>query len=500
MKKQSITQMILRSLFFVVAFGPGSVWGVDNFHHHIHNFSTNHLNERYHPDYALAQKHALAMGYSMATIGKPSDAKYDPLGVIKLHNAYYAPMRFDIVQKKVAYFNYYSDQNRNSFVRLDRNTYNWQYWDNQDFELLKLYGCAKIDLKNAANNFDSIDEFNQAYWTNWQNGSQTNVVANLQSRWVVGRLVALTLASIYAGNYDALFLDDIGRANGSCANREAGGSGSYATWKDGQKDFMKRLSEQLRKRYTSHGKPYRVFGNIWSPKTTLSAGSVLKWYADKSLRLDHYYYEAGNTLTESQKATGIDPQTGLPAYTSKFGYLPANMISLNTRHGWYGPSYGNPDFFREHLEVMAMAALQGSWFGWYGESNVDRRDANRRLVYTNDLQLLRAIPNWDNLAGQSLGARSYDQVAKCYRSGNSFASPDVVHSRAPGTRELYAVFIKPYSEIKLRSGEKVAAAYFANGAFEKTSENALFCIAQSDLTIRLKCPEKVGRGIRISLK
>jgi hypothetical protein len=53
--------------------------------------------------------------------------------------------------------------------------------------------------------------------------------------------------------------------------------------------------------------------------------------------------------------------------------------------------------------------------------------------------------------------------------------------------------------VTLRPGEKMLGAYFVNSAFEKTSENALYCIVQTNAKIRLKCPEKVGRGIRISL-
>lgn len=502
MTRRLIFKLVQCVIYVVLVSGTYPARSADDFHHHIHNFSTNHLNERYNPDYALAQKHALAMGYSMVTIAKPSEPKYDELGVIKLHNAYHAPMRFDTAQKKVLYFDYYVGKNKNSLVRTDRNTWSWQAWDSEDFELLKAYGCAKSQQYKSTDTVDTLDELQRMYWTQWQNGSQSNIVANLQSRWVVDQLVKMTVASLIAGNYDALFFDDLARDNDTCINREVGGKGAYATWKDGQKEFVKRVTDWLHGRYTYNGKHYRISGNIWSPKSTLVKNTILKWYANRSLRLDHYYYEAGDYQGLSQSADGIDPETGLPAFTSKFGYLPANVVSLSTTHGWYGPSVGDgaAAFFDHHLEVASTAAMQGSWFGWYGQNNVDRRDSYRRLVYTNDLQLLRAIPGWDNIAGLSLADRHYDPVLMQYRSGNSFASRDIIYSRHFATGELYVVFLKFGSEVTLRPGEKALGAYFVNSAFEKTTENAKYCIVQDNGKIRLTCASKIRRGVRIALQ
>lgn len=490
-------------IYMLICLGSSFAWALDDFHHHIHNFSSNYnRNTTNAGDYALTARHALAMGYTVVTIGKPDETKYEQLGVMKLHNAYYAPMRFDLTQKKVSYFDYYADKNKNSLVRTDRNTWNWQAWDSEDFELLKAYGCAKSQQYKSTDTVDTLDELQQTYWTQWQNGSQSNVVANLQSRWVVDQLVQMTVASLFAGNYGALFFDDLARDNDTCINKEAGGKGAYASWKDGQKDFVKRLTDWLHGRYTHNGKHYRISGNIWSPKSTLVKNTILKWYANRSLRLDHYYYEAGDYHGVSQSTDGIDPETGLPAFTSKSGYLPANVVSLSTTYGWYGPSVGDgaAAFFDHHLEVASTAAMQGSWFGWYGQNNVDRRDSYRRLVYTNDLQLLRAIPGLDNLAGLSLADRHYDPVLMQYRSSNSFASRDIIYSRHFATGELYVVFLKVGSEVTLRPGEKVLAAYFVNEVFETTTENAKYCIAQSSSRIRLTCASKIGNGLRMILR
>lgn len=150
--------------------------------------------------------------------------------------------------------------------------------------------------------------------------------------------------------------------------------------------------------------------------------------------------------------------------------------------------------FLQHLDACGTAGLHGAWFGWYGEDDVDLKDAAGRLVFTNDLQLLRAIPNWDNLAGIEvplLGRRSPGNLrhwnGTTYRSPRSYASKDVIWSRRPETDELFAVFRSMEGRILLPPADAIERAVFADSWVSRTAENALDALDTSpDGSVRLR--------------
>jgi hypothetical protein len=49
----------------------------------------------------------------------------------------------------------------------------------------------------------------------------------------------------------------------------------------------------------------------------------------------------------------------------------------------------------------------------------------------------------------------------------------------------------------LRSGERIAEAWFADELFEKTAEDALPCLSQEKNVVTLRCDKKRNIGIRI---
>lgn len=485
-------------------FGPNS-----EFHNHIHNFFVNDWNKAS-PNYFLAAKHAAAMRYSLVSSrAKPTGRTLDPLGLIKDHNAYYAPMRFDFNSKQVWYFDWYDNGTKISPLRTTRNVNVWQSWDAGDFGQLLTYGCSKTTAAPALNENTTMTGLANAYYTGWTFGNQTNVIVNFMSRAVVDNLVNITIQSMKTGKYQTLFIDDLPREMPNCANMAVGGKGSYSSWKEGQKDFIKRVADGLRSTVQNTGMNYKIFGNIWSPKLPMNQRTILKWYADGSLRLDHYYYEKGAIEGETIEANGIDPATGLPAYTSTDGYLPANLLSVAPPHQWY-QSLGNPvtaatyaarvpEFFQHTLSATGVAARQGSWFGWYGENSVQNRDPNNALIFTNDLQLLKAIPNWDNLAGVPLSARKFDVTANIYQSPTSYASPHVIYARRYDTGELYAVYRSNTGTITLPANTRVITAKFADEVFTAVGQDATSCLKQQGNTLSLICSDKFGIGIRIRL-
>ena len=83
------------------------------------------------------------------------------------------------------------------------------------------------------------------------------------------------------------------------------------------------------------------------------------------------------------------------------------------------------------LTTAGIAGRQESWFGSYGEANEWILSPGM-----NAIQLLRAIPNWDNLTNAV--NRSWDGAV--YSSSQSYADQAIVYSRHPKTGKLFAVF------------------------------------------------------------
>lgn len=478
------------------------------FHHHIHNFSVDVWNKS-NPDYAMAHKHAKEMGYSLVTGGRAAGISYGNIGQIKFHNAYYAPARIDFGTYRILYFDYYADPNRKSLIRPDRQVAKWYPLDPLDLRLLKVFACARKGLQDLTLENFNLDTAKEHFFLDWTAGSQTNVVANLDSKWVVQRLIDASLESVTQSQDAALFFDDLARQGHDCANAETGNSGHFKDWKSGQKYWVQQVAQEFRH---APGERRFVFGNIWDPNSVNVGKTWLKWYADGSLRLDHYYYEAGPQKNQGVEAKKVAQDTY--EYVSSNGFLPAGLVSMSTTYGFYGARIsdsqkaiyiqGKKNYFGNTLEVAGVAGKQGSWFGWYGESNLNTRELvsgkeTGPLVHTNDLQLLRAIPGWDNLASVPLKGRSYDRPSGVYSSPNSYFSPQLIYSRHFSTGEMFAVFKSNKGRIELRPGENVVSAWFVNNYFGKTDESAVTCLQQSGHELTLTCDEGLDRGIRIHL-
>lgn len=494
---------LLVSWGFAAAAAPDAA-----FHHHVHNFSVDIWNKK-NPDYALAHLHAKEMGYALVPVGPAEGVQTENIGYIKQHNAYYAPARIDFGNRQILYFDYYAGSKRESLIRPDRLVSKWYPIDELDIRILKVFGCARKNTESLSLESFTFNTAKDYFFLDWIEGAKTSVIANLPSKWVIQRLVDATLESFRQSKGIALFFDDLAQRGQHCANAAAGNEGTFHDWKSGQKQWLEQVAQQLR---SDSGARRLVFGNIWDPNDAGIGETYLKWYADGSLRLDHYYYEAGPQ--KHRKIEAREVAKGSYQYISAHGHLPAELVSISTTYGYYGTRVtreqhagyrqGKEGYFENTLEVAGVAARQGSWVGWYGSNNLDRRELISEkeagpLVHTNDLQLLRAIPGWDNLASVPLKSRSYDNSQRLYSSSNSYFSPKVIYSRHFGSGEIFAVFKSGMGRIELRPGETMGSAWFANHYFGKTDESALNCLGQSGNTVILRCDHALDRGIRISL-
>ena len=291
-------------------------------------------------------------------------------------------------------------------------------------------------------------------------------------------------------------------------NSSYGGQGSYSSWKEGQDDLFRRAFAYYRDYAMQHlNKPFPIYVNSWDLRGNSRA---LRQYSVEGVAADHYFFEQGGLGT--QAPNGVIPGTTIPAYVEvgyPNHYIPAYKVSLDDVWGYC--RQGTCDrqaHFRQHLDACGTAGLYGAWFGWYGGDIIDMKDNSGNLIYTNDLQLLRAIPDWDNLShvsvppfGQNSSSTTRQWTGSIYRSARSYASDKVIYSRHPSTGELFAVFQSLDGIIRLNNNEQVSSAYFVNDWFSKTNESALSALNITSQQIQLKSnyQNRLGKGVRITL-
>ena len=483
------------------------------YHHHLHNFDTS-----------TGYLHAIEMDYFLVASRKPSDPKYDTLGLIKNINAKAGPIRVykekstgKIYVMYQAWFERAND-NLNSFAYLygiERVNGRKYLLAQRDLDIIK--GCSAAikyvgDLTLANVTAEILqDRFSIVWPTEDSTWLSFTLRGNWQSKKVVNDAVQALTVTCPWYKYRVIFFDAIGdNLSTQSVNKNYGGLGYYSTWNEGKLELLKRVTEYARNtKLTGQAQPHGVFANIYDFKRNWAWDYILRWYAEDMLRLDHYYYEKGGLGT--QAPNGVMPGTTIPAYVDpdnpNGAWLPASIVSLDDVYGYYNKStYDRTQHFNQHLDACGTAGIHGAWFGWYGEDTVDL-SKNGQLIYTNDLQLLRAIPNWDNLAGIPVPAynrtRSEDQRhwdGMVYWSINSYASDDVIYSLNPLNNELFIVFKTLYGVVNLPEDVVVTGGYFVDQWFAKTGVDALPALEISGNQIRLRAgyQGRLNTGIRLT--
>ena len=120
--------------------------------------------------------------------------------------------------------------------------------------------------------------------------------------------------------------------------------------------------------------------------------------------------------------------------------------------------------------IAAKAALKGSWFNWYGRfgGTGDMINFNNPDELPPFLQLIRVIPNWDNLCSIPLKNRIWK--SNIYKSPNSFMDKNIIYSRHPFTQKLFVVFLNKKGFIKLKDGESVLSVKKADKYFREDND------------------------------
>ena len=243
--------------------------------------------------------------------------------------------------------------------------------------------------------------------------SQAAVDGNVDSN-----LRILTFHQDQAGGqqiYHGLYMDETGfPGNGNPTCHNPGHSGSPSDYDPGRKDFIAAIKAEFAAAISGYG---GESGNVsrfenYDPEHTENSGA----YA-----LDFYYSESSggqecNTLAELEAgaATGCGSQN-----SATWGIVPTDRADVQIG-GTHAPNDPGPfeASYRAAQLVAGRAAWQSIWFGWFGAIKLP--DSN------NGVQLLRVIPDWDNMVGAT--GRSWTESTDIYTSSNSYFDDNVAYS------------------------------------------------------------------------
>ncbi|MEQ1560426.1 MAG: hypothetical protein ABL933_16005 [Methyloglobulus sp.] len=482
------------------------------YQHQIQNFDYNTYSPSA-PSYMTMLNHALAMSYDATSyyLNGSLPSKYNSLKRIMNHNVATEPLSisFPVNSAPLGKYNFvYANNSGASIIDSSKMAGRDFKIDWPSLSYLAGYGCAKsADYWNISPN-STLNDFKNRYRADWVTSNEIYFVGNLQSRYVVWDLVQKTIASLKTGFYDQMFMDVVIGTQQDCVNKEYGGWGSYSSWKEGQTDYINQITNAARSMYGRLGSRIKVTGNIWSPYADIQSA---QWYANSYIRLDHYFFESGGFAIEDTSPTyhylatnGSDPANGLPAFwNASGGHIPANKMSVAGKYAFLGSPNDTgaigEAYMMQHYSAAGVGASQGSWFGWYGQAQVDLRNSWGRLVHTNAMMLLRAIPNWENLVGTPVWNRYYNWSTYQYWSPNNQFSKSAIQGWNPINKTLYAVFMDKYGQIDLKGGT-IKTAYFADEVFNATSQSALSCLSSLSGAATLTCANKVKQGIRITFQ
>lgn len=493
-----------------------------SFHHHLHNFD---IDARSH----INHDHALAMGYGMITRAKPKDPKYAGLGIIKLSNNSNCPARIHHVKNTGEVFLTYHQHhesrtgNLNSLalqLGLERVIKKRYPLTEDDLDLIRRCAVAHKDISDLTLETATFEYFREHFQTTWPLESKFEESFNIEMNWQNKRVVDAAIRAWRDDfpweKYEAIFFDSLqgGFNNRDATNAAYWGGETYPTRKAGNEAYLRAVFAMARDPLvTGHSKALYLFTNIYAARRNPDVhGVFLEWWANNTLRFDHYYLEAGNRHGDF-RATGIVPGTTEPAYILEDDpsvYAPASVFAVDDTYTWSRLKVRKPDFdhaafFDQHLNAAGIALTQGSWFGWYGEDYVAQKDIEGRFIYPPALQLLRALPNYENMAGVPVppfgeipkgAARQWNQENRTYRSTNGGISSDCIYSRNPLNGEWYVVFLTLEGVFPVPEGTGVDSLWLCDHWFAKEKELSAGASNARGLTAR---PEWVGRGLRVQM-
>jgi len=245
------------------------------------------------------------------------------------------------------------------------------------------------------------------------------------------------------GSSDRKFVDiSYWTGKDSCASSKH--THEYLTYSDGKAAFFKKLYKRVREDFPDAkfiGEPFLIYD---------------RWISQIENRPDAQKLMP-DMLTQEAPGTQFVDDTRI--FNS--GLVTKDRVGLSA-----------PNIFGEYDNRLhaAKAAINGAWFTWFGRfgGSGDMPDYSNIYEVPPRIQLIRALPNWDNLKNTPLSLRSWDGIV--YKSPNSFADANIIYSRHPDTGKIFAVFHNTTGRIKLGDNEEVLSVSRTNGLFIETED------------------------------
>jgi hypothetical protein len=160
-----------------------------------------------------------------------------------------------------------------------------------------------------------------------------------------------------------------------------------------------------------------------------------------------------------------------------------------------------PDRFgdEDNRLYAASAALNGSWYSWYGRFGGTGDMPGFRSIreVPARLKLIRMLANWENLNQTPLTQRTWD--GNTYRSPSAFASQDVIALKQPFTNKLFVVFLSEKGKAEIPRGYKIVSAFNTDELFVE-NEDATGEIKIESGTISPADGNSLNKGYVLHLK
>jgi hypothetical protein len=255
-----------------------------------------------------------------------------------------------------------------------------------------------------------------------------------------------------------------------CSGLFPGNTHEFKTYSEGKARYYLTLKDALKKEYPDRRlnfifEPYNFYDSWFKGIGTLDHNDQLKLIEDAMIT-----EECGRT----KWATGTEFVDDQRVFDS----------GLITRNHTGSTTPDNHDLASNKM-IAGKAGINDSWFGWYGRfsGSGDRVPMKNIYEVPNWLQLIRVVPNWDNLNNIPLSKRSWDGLA--YTSTNSRIDDNIIYSRQPKTQKLFVVFLNGKGELNLNPGEKIVSISRVDSYFCEAGDGS------RDLKVR-------GRKVRLS--
>lgn len=246
----------------------------------------------------------------------------------------------------------------------------------------------------------------------------------------------------------------------------------YASFSDGKAAFYKTLNARLKS----------IFGT--QVKWIINPGFIYSTtqYMDEWI----YHAEPRSDYTDLRPDLYLVENSALNSFLTEPKIFSSTKIPVTKDMVGAAPAYKSDE--DSHRLLAANIGINGSWFNYFGRFEDTPVDFPSIVDVWPRLKLIRCIPNWDNINQVPLSDRVWDgSVYTSKKNGKlqSYISSDVMYSRHPKTRKLFAVFNTLNGKITLNPGEAVVDIKSVDNLFIEASDaSADFIISGSQIGLK----------------